>query len=57
MPSRPTIDATALDELGRFFAGKNYECGGILGGKDYKHISVYSHHTAITMNIDLTQNI
>ena len=45
MPSRPTIDATALDELGRFFAGKNYECGGILGGKDYKHISVYSHDT------------
>ena len=42
MSSRPTIDTTVLDELGRFFVGKCRECGGVLGGTDYERISVWS---------------
>lgn len=42
MSSRPTIDTTVLDELGRFFVGKCRECGGVFGGTDYEHISVWS---------------
>ena len=50
MPSRPTIDATALDELGRCIVGKHCECGGILGGSHYEHISVYSHDISACCN-------